>query len=59
MVESVPETTIQLQGLLSGKLIPLILLVNLPQVLLSFLYLTYNGLFTSMLLAKEWSEFAH
>ena len=37
----------------------MILLANLPQVILSFLYLTYNSLFTSMLLAKEWSGFAH
>ena len=37
----------------------MILLVNLPQAVLSFLYLTYNALFTSMLLAEEWSGFAH
>lgn len=40
----------------SGKLIPTILLANLPQALLSFLYLTYNALFISMLLAEEWSD---
>lgn len=54
-----PETIIQLPGNPWGNLIPLILLANLPQVILSFLYLTYNSLFTSMLLAKEWSGFAH
>ena len=37
----------------------MILISNSPQLILSFLYLTYNGLFTSMLLAKEWSGFAH
>lgn len=52
------ETEIHLDSL-SGQLIPMILIANLPQVLLSFLYLTYNALFTSMLLAEEWSGFAH
>lgn len=42
-----------------GTLIQMILIANLPQALLSFLYLTYNALFTSMLLAEEWSGFAH
>jgi hypothetical protein len=35
-----------------------ILIANLPQALLSFLYLTLNGLLTSMFLADEWSHFA-
>ena len=30
---------------------------NLPQVVLSFLFLLYNGLFTSMLLADEWNGY--
>lgn len=37
----------------------MILLANLPQTIVSFLYLTYNALFTSMLVAKEWNEFSH
>lgn len=36
-----------------------VLVANSPQVLLSFLYLTYNGLFTCMLLANEWAGYAH
>jgi hypothetical protein len=36
-----------------------ILLANSPQVLLSFLYLTYQGIFTCMISADEWSRFAH
>ncbi|KAH0559694.1 hypothetical protein GP486_003791 [Trichoglossum hirsutum] len=36
-----------------------VLLANLPQGILSFLYLTYNGLYTCMLNADEWSQFAH
>jgi hypothetical protein len=34
------------------------LFANLPQAILSFLYLTYNGLFSCMLGAYEWSRFA-
>ncbi|PUU77986.1 hypothetical protein B9Z19DRAFT_1127466 [Tuber borchii] len=36
-----------------------ILLVNLPQTILSFLYLTHNSLFTCMLMGHEWSLFSH
>lgn len=36
-----------------------VLLANTPQALLSFLFLTYNGLFSCMLLMEEWSGFAH
>lgn len=36
-----------------------ILVANSPQALLSFLFLTYNGLFTCMLLSEEWSGYAH
>lgn len=43
-----------LSGLLLNTLVP-----NLPQALVSFLYLTYNGLYTCMLVADEWSRFAH
>ena len=36
-----------------------VLVANSPQALLSFLFLTYNGLFTCMLMASEWSDYAH
>ena len=36
-----------------------VLLANLPQTILSFLYLTYNSLFTCMLVGHEWSQFSH
>ena len=36
-----------------GGLLATVLLANLPQVVLSFLYLNYNGLFTCMLMASE------
>lgn len=35
-----------------------ILFANLPQTILSFLYLTLNGLCTSMFLADEWGHYA-
>ncbi|GAB7365085.1 hypothetical protein MBLNU230_g6176t1 [Neophaeotheca triangularis] len=35
-----------------------VLLVNLPQAIVSFLYFMYNGVLTSMLLAHEWSTYA-
>ena len=35
------------------------LVANLPQILLSFLYFSYNGLYTCMLLAEEWGAYAH
>lgn len=36
-----------------------ILIANLPQTILSFLYLHLNGLLTTMWLASEWGDFAH
>jgi hypothetical protein len=36
-----------------------ILIANLAQPVLSFLYFSYNGLFTAMLLGFEWVSFAH
>ena len=45
-------------GGISGILL-LALVANIPQLLLSFLFLTYNGLYTCMLLADEWSGYAH
>ena len=34
------------------------LLINLPQLLFSFLYYTYNGIFTAMHVAEEWAGYA-
>jgi hypothetical protein len=42
-----------------GYVISNTLLANLPQGLFSLLYLFYNGIFTSMVAADEWSRFAH
>ena len=36
----------------------LALVANLPQIALSGLYYLYNGLYTSMLLSREWTAFA-
>jgi hypothetical protein len=35
-----------------------VLTVNTPQLLFSLLYFMYNGMFTSMLTAAEWTQFA-
>jgi hypothetical protein len=35
-----------------------VLIANLPQLILSFAYFTYNALFTSMLAGLEWSQMA-
>ena len=43
----------------NGGLILVVLVANSPQALLSFLFLTYNGLYTCMLMASEWSDYAH
>ncbi|KAL8848400.1 MAG: hypothetical protein Q9221_006599 [Calogaya cf. arnoldii] len=40
-----------------GLLLP-IFVANFPQILLSFLYLAYNDLFTSMLLCREWVNYS-
>jgi len=37
----------------------LVLIANSPQVLLSVLYLNYNGLFSCVVANDEWSRFAH
>ena len=39
-------------------IIPTVLVVNVPQILLSFSFLGYNGLFTCMLLADEWNGYS-
>ncbi|KAK5045445.1 hypothetical protein LTR84_009309 [Exophiala bonariae] len=38
------------------RILTMALVANLPQLLLSFVYLTYNGLFTCMLSAQEWNN---
>jgi hypothetical protein len=42
----------------SRQVLASILIANLPQTILSFLYLNLNGLLTNMWLASEWSDFA-
>jgi len=42
----------------SFRIIASIFIANLPQAILSFLYLNLNGLLTSMWVAKEYSDFA-
>ena len=42
----------------SNTLIPMVLLANTPQLLLSILYFLYNSVYTRMLATSEWSRFA-
>lgn len=41
----------------ASSVIPYILLANLPQAVASFVYLTYNGMFTCMLANREWTQY--
>jgi hypothetical protein len=50
---------IGLNGSGLGSLISNILIANLPQALMSLIYVFYNGVLTSMLAADEWSRFGH
>jgi hypothetical protein len=34
------------------------MLVNMPQVLVSFMNVLYNGLFTAIMLLREWNSFS-
>jgi hypothetical protein len=52
------------RAVISGKgfptdMVSLALIANLPQVILSFLYFAYNGLFTAMLMGYEWTSYAY
>ena len=42
----------------NSSVIPYVLFANLPQAIISFIYLTYNGLFTCMLANREWAQYA-
>ena len=54
-----PDSTIASINVVgSWGLLGIILIVNTPQLFLSFVYLGYNSLFTSILLAKEWESYA-
>lgn len=41
----------------ASGLLGLTLIANLPQVILTFLYFNFNGIFTCMLLGREWSNY--
>ena len=43
----------------STSLVFIGLVANSPQILLSFLYFSYNGLYTCMLLAEEWGAYTY
>lgn len=43
----------------NGGLLLNVLVANSPQALLSFLFLTYNGLYNCMFMGQEWNDFAY
>ncbi|KAJ8107251.1 hypothetical protein OPT61_g8998 [Boeremia exigua] len=53
--ESTGKNLLALNTNLTGGII----VANLPQVVLSYLYLAFNALSTTMLMAQEWSTYAH
>lgn len=55
------DSLLNIASHLSGRknVLSYILLGNLPQAVLSFSYLMYNGLYTCMLQGHEWSGYAH
>ncbi|KAK4215155.1 hypothetical protein QBC37DRAFT_419750 [Rhypophila decipiens] len=50
--------TTDLSGRGPASLVANVLVANTPQLILSLLYFTYNGLFTAMALSDEWSSYA-
>ncbi|KAF2867468.1 hypothetical protein BDV95DRAFT_671224 [Massariosphaeria phaeospora] len=53
------EVSTLIRWWLPESLIVNVAVANSPQLVFSFLYLTYNGLATTMSLASEWSAYAH
>ena len=53
------STLIEFKSSMQSSLVAMVMLANSPQLVLSILYFNYNSLFTCMLLAKEWSGYAH
>ena len=41
-----------------NAILPYVLLANLPQAVISFAYMTYNGIFTTMLAHREFANYA-
>lgn len=53
-----PESLVNWNEPGSGGLLLTVLVADSPQALLSFLFLDYNDLYTCMLMANEWSDYA-
>lgn len=54
-----PHTLIADPRLEGGSIAGMTVLANLPQLILSLIYFSYNGLFTAMLTGYEWVSYAH
>ena len=53
-----PQTAIDMRSF-PDHLILKVILANVPQLIFSFLYFSYNALFTSMLMGYEWVSYAY
>lgn len=51
--------TVKSIGNSTSSLLPAVLLANLPQLIVSLIYVSYNSVWTSMLMGLEWSQYAH
>ncbi|KAH7405997.1 hypothetical protein DE146DRAFT_787173 [Phaeosphaeria sp. MPI-PUGE-AT-0046c] len=49
---------VRLTGNSASSLLPAVLLANLPQLVVSLIYVSYNSVWTSMLMGLEWSQYA-
>lgn len=47
------------RGFAQSWLFKAVLLANTPQLLFSILYLVYNAIFTSVLMGREWNQYAY
>jgi hypothetical protein len=54
-----PRTTVSWGDVNMTSTISNVLIANSAQVILSAIYFSYNGLFTCMLLGREWASYAH
>ena len=54
-----PSSNVTISTGTSLSLWAIVLISNVPQFILSLLYLSYNNIYTCQLIAHEWSQFSH
>ena len=58
LFNGVSEDAVSTEVAGAERLLPMVLLANLPQMVLSFLYFLHNSIYTCMLAASEWGRFS-